>query len=456
MEKNELRENLIEVVTKIKEDRKLVNKIKMGLKQYKILPGKIQSYFYNTELLLDVDIDTVYILTEQIYSATGSPIINPKEYFTVREIKEIKTNFVGDIVNHIRLPYTFKNVLRGTEDDFILYIQARELKQLFENGLLQYNPETQREMRQTKKKGSDEIIELPKLVEKSIKEMEDLLRKGEMIGTIITFNARLGSTDDESGEELIYDEDDMKLTVTEGTLLDVLDGFHRINAIVRALRKDPSLDSMFKLNILHLGKTMAQQYFKQLNTTNSVGKGQLKKVGESRQADFIAKQLQYNSELKNKVAASDMIAPGSNFLVTFNTLADAIDDVFKIEDKPNAIITAKYLSEFFNELFFAFPTEFFSDISIVRKNSLINANTMFYGYIALAKRMKDETIQLNKLSNIVGSINFSRENRVWEEYEILNRYKKISTRTKKQVYKFFYDLDLTKYKGGGFGGQKTL
>ncbi|MED1470482.1 DNA sulfur modification protein DndB [Bacillus salipaludis] len=451
MEKNELRENLIEAVTKIKEDKKLINKIKSGLKQYKVLPGKIQSYFYNTELLLDVDIDLVYILTEQIYSATGSPILNPKKYFTVREIKEIKTNFVRDFENPIRLPYTFKHVLKGSEDDYILYIRASELKQLFENGLLQYNPETQREMRQVRKKGTDEIIQIPKLVEKSIKEMEDLLKKGEMIGTTITFNARLGSTDHDSCEELIYDEEEMTLTVTEGTLLDVLDGFHRINAIVRALRKDPSLDSMFKLNILHLGKTMAQQYFKQLNTTNTVGKGQLKKVGESRQADFIAKQLQYNSEFRNKVAASDMIAPGSNFLVTFNTLADAIDEVFKIEDKPNAIITANYLSEFFNELFFAYPTEFLSDISLVRKNSLINANAMFYGYILLAKRMRDEKIALNQLVQIVGDIHFSRENPVWEEYDIVNRYKKITARAKKQIYTFFYALDLTNYREGGVG-----
>lgn len=65
----------------------------------------------------------------------------------------------------------------------------------------------------------------------------------------------------------------MTLTVTKGTLLDVLDGFHRINAIVRALRKDPFLEAIYKLNILHLGKYMAKNYFKQLNTTNPVGKG---------------------------------------------------------------------------------------------------------------------------------------------------------------------------------------
>ncbi|MDQ0970514.1 hypothetical protein QFZ31_000392 [Neobacillus niacini] len=449
MKKNELRGNLIEVVTGIKEDKKLINKIKKGMKEYRILPGQVQSYFNNPDLLWKVDIETVYLFIEQIYSTTENPKIKPSNYFTPREIKEIKTNFVGYLTNNIEFPFTFKNVLKGTEDDFILYTKASEIKNLFENGLLQYNSETQREMRQSKAKDSDEIIETPKIIEKSIIEMEELLNKGEMISTIITLNARLGSTDDDSGEELIYAEDSMTLTVTRGTLLDVLDGFHRINAIVRALRKDPALEGMFKLNILNLGKSMAQQYFKQLNTTNPVGKGQLKKLGESRQADFIAKQIQYNSELRNKVAASDMIAPNSNFLVTFKTLSDAIDEVFKVEDKLAAINTSKYLIKFFNELIFAFPNEFLGEIALVRKNSLINTNAMFYGYITLAKRMNDEIIYLNQLPEIIGCIDFSRQNKVWKEYDILNQSQKITKNTKKQIYKFFNDIDLSKYQEGG-------
>ena len=456
MKKNELRGSLIEVVTSIKDDRNLVTKIKKAMKEYKILPGKLQSYFNNPELLWELDIETIYIFTEQVYLATESQRINPSIYFTPREIKEIKTNFTVDNPKRIGFPYIFNQVLRGTDDDYILYIKASELKLLFEYGLLQYNPDTQREMRQSKKKDSDEILQTPKLVEKSVKEMEELLKKGEMISTTITLNARLGSTDAKSGEELVYDEYEMSLTITEGTLLDVLDGFHRINAIVRALRKDPSLDSIFKLNILHLGKSRAQQYFKQLNTTNPVGKGQLKKIGESRQSDFIAKQLQYNSELRNKVSASDMISPYSNFLVTFNTLSDAINEVFKIEDKPTAILISNYLSNFFNELFLSFPHEFLGDIAAVRKNSLINTNSMFYGYILLAKRMKEENIELKKITAIMREIDFSRNHILWEKYEIINQYHKITFRTKKQVYKFFNDLNLTKYLEGGLNEQETL
>jgi hypothetical protein len=235
VKENELRGNLIEVVIKIRDDRKLVSHIKKGMKKIKILPGKVQSFFNNPHLLWEIDIEAIYFFTENVYLATEDPNIKPTKYFTNREIKEIKTSFSGDNTNRIVFPYTFNNVLKGTEDDYILYIKASEIKILFEYGLLQYNSETQREMRQSKGKDSDEIIETPKIIEKSINEMEALLNRGEMISTIITLNARLGSTDDESGEELLYIEDAMTLTVTKGPLLDVLDRFHRINAIVRAL-----------------------------------------------------------------------------------------------------------------------------------------------------------------------------------------------------------------------------
>jgi hypothetical protein len=112
VKKNDCIGYLIEVVTSIKEDGKLVNKIKKGLKEYKILPGKIQGYFNNPDLLWEVDIATVYLIIEQVYLATENPKIKPSEYFTLREIKEIKTNFTGAIRKGSSSPLLFTMFLR--------------------------------------------------------------------------------------------------------------------------------------------------------------------------------------------------------------------------------------------------------------------------------------------------------------------------------------------------------
>jgi hypothetical protein len=446
----ELKENLIEVIDKIKEDDVTVTKIKRELKKYKILPGQVQLYFNDTHNKINEENDTelLYFLLEQIYEGTSKKYkgIDPTEYFTPREIKEIRTNFEGFVVDKVEFPYTFKKVLKGTEDDYTLYVKASELRLLFENGLLQYNPDTQREMRQRKDKETNEIIKTPKIHEKSVKDMEKLLEKGEMISTTITFNARQLSADE--GVELNYNESEMTLTVEEGTLLDVLDGFHRTNAIVRALRRNPSLDTTFKLNILNFDKGRARQYFKQLNTTNPVGEGHLKSMDETRFAKHVATHLQYNSELKNKVSGSDHIAPNSDLLVTLNILIDSIEESFKVENKLEAIKLSKYLTKFINELFFTYPDEFFGDISSSKKNNIMTISSMFFGYMRLAKRMKDEGIPLEKLEAILKKIDFTKKNEKWMEYSVLDAELKSSKKIKSGIMEFFNDLDLKPYREG--------
>ncbi|MGG2091306.1 DNA sulfur modification protein DndB [Bacillus sp. S13(2024)] len=427
----------------VKENKSIVSKIKQGLKKYKILPGEVQEIINNPEEKLQlIDIDKLCLISEESFLVTKKGNIDPTLYFTKREIKEIKTNFEGYSSDTIEFPYTFEDVTKVDDDDYFLKIQGIDIKKIYH--LLQYNPDTQREARQIKK--GDEIVPVPKIYQKNVDEMIELIKKGEIIASMLTLNARLGSSDE--GEELVYDEAKRTLTVTRGTLLDVLDGFHRISAINSALRQEPTLNPTFKMTILNYDKTRAQKYFAQMNTFSVISTSHLKKMSESRQADFIAKQLQYNTELRNKVAASDMVPAKSNLLVTFGVLSDAIDDVFKVEDKPTAIKVSRYLGEFINKLFFAFPDEFMGDIAKIREQSLINANSMFYGYILLAKRMQEENISVDNVEKVLKDIDFSRTNSLWRKIKLIDKNNNITTKPKNTIYKFFNELKLDKYKVG--------
>lgn len=440
-ELSKLRENLVEVINEYKHrpETELSKKLKRGLKDFNFLPGKVQSIIKDiNEEAYNLSDQELYVVSQQVHAATGQSKVDPNKYYPERMAKEIKTNFEVEIPSKAVFPYTFNNVIRISDDDYICSITTEEINNIFP--LLQYNPDTQREMRQRKSKDSGEIIETPKVVEKSVREMEVLLEKGQIVSSMLTFNARLGSSD--IGEELIYDENNMTLTVTEGTLLDILDGFHRLNAITRVMRKNPTIQETFKLNVLNYDKKRAQTYFSQINTYNPIGSGQIKKMSEARQADFITKQLQFNSELSGKMAASDSISPGSELLVTFGTLSDAIDEIFGITDKPNAIKVSNYLIEFFDTLFNNFYEEFVNNIAETRKTSLLNTNAIFNGYIVLAKRMYDQNIDLKKLPKIIKSIDFSRDNKQWIENEILDDSLRISRKAKKQIIKYFNELKL--------------
>lgn len=451
-DKDELIENLSNLFESFKsykqKERKTVEtKIKNGLKQYKILPGDVQELINDPSRLNEAGIDKVYLLAEQTYEVLKKSNVNPESYFTKREIKEIKTTFEGYGIDKVDFPYEFKDVIRINDDDYITSIKASEIKFLFENALLQYNTETQREARQITK--GDQIIEVPKIYEKSVKEMEELMEKGEIISSVITFNARLGSSDSDTEEELEYDENTKTLTVTKGTLLDVLDGFHRINAVVRALRKNPSIDTTFKLNILNFDKKRAREYFAQMNTISApINKGHLNTMRESKHTTFIANYVQANSELRGKIYNGSNIPYTSPFLTTSNTLWNSIEDNFKVSNKKEAIEVAQYLTEFINTLFMYFPEEFLgNNIQEIRNRSLISANVIFYGYVLLCKRLYQEGISLSKLKDIISDIDFSRNNPMWINKKLINKEGQITAGNAKNiVYKIFKELNLEKYK----------
>lgn len=441
-DKSEFINDLREVFSQIKNNKKITDKIKTNMRKYNVLGGQVQEYINGQVDMNEDDIEFIAILAEQTYITTGKTLANPENALTERELKEIKSNFEGEQTEKDTFPYTFQNVIKIADDDFICSIGATEINYLFSQGLLQYNPETQRETRQVKSRATDEIIEVPKVNEKSIKEMVSLLEKNELISSMITFNARLGTAND--FEELVYDENKKTLTITEGSLLDVLDGFHRINAISRALRINPSINANFKLNILNYNKKRSQKYFAQMNTMTLVSTSHLKKMSETRYGDFIAKQVQSSSQLSGLVAAGDHISPNSDLLVTFNTLSDSIEETFKVDNRPKALEVSEYLTEFFDMLLDYYPNELTKNIADNRKTTLLNANVMFNGFITLAERMNSENISLSKLPKILNEIDFSRDNKLWEEIKVLDSSNRIKNSSKKQIIKLFNELNLNK------------
>jgi len=441
-DKSEFINDLQEVFTQIKDNKKITDKIKTNMmKVYKTLPGRAHGYIHGIEAMREEDIQYIALLAEQTYIVTGKSLSNPLNTLTEREMKEIKSNWEGYQSKQETFPYTFKNVIKIADDDFICSVEAKDINYLFLNGLLEYNPETQREGRQVKSRDSEEIITVPKVIEKNVKEMVELLEKNEIISSMITFNARLGTSDNELGE-LVYNEENKTLTVTEGTLLDVLDGFHRINAISRALRKNPSINAMFKLNILNYNKKRAIKYFSQMNKGQSVSESHLKKMSETRYGDFIAKQVQSSSQLSGKVAAGDHISPNSDLLVTFNTLSDSIDEIFKVEDRSTALKISEYLTEFIDTLFDCYPEEFIKDIAKQREKSLMGSNSFFNGYIKLAKNMYDNKIKLRKLPSILNQLDFSRDNKFWQEINIVDSNQRIKSNAKRVIISVFDKLEL--------------
>lgn len=443
-----LEEELSKVLDQVKAKRKITNEIQKAMLENRIPLGDVQNLINGKTLLNEVDERVLCLFNLNVYDIIKKEELDVdvskiyyNDYFSEMEIKLAKTyeEFDQEIIT---LPYTFKNVVRVNQDHYICPISAQEIKKLWDAGLLFYNFDAQREARvERDKKDPAKIIQRPKINPRAVKEISQHIKNGTLISSALTLNARLGTSDE--GEELIYNPKNLTLELTPGTLTDVLDGFHRLQAITLTISAFPDVDMNFTLNIVNYGTKQAQEFFAQLNSATPVSTSRLLEMKQARHSDFIVKQIQINSEfMKGKVSSSEHISTLQKHLVSFSVLSDAIDETFSIKNKAEALEIAEYLTEFFDKLFIKNEEAFISNIDEVRKESLINANQFFVGWIVLAKRMLDENIKLNKLQDIVDCLDFSRTNPIWMKHGILDSRGNINNNVKTKVREYFKNIEL--------------
>ncbi|MFA1509943.1 DNA sulfur modification protein DndB [Priestia aryabhattai] len=444
-------ESVIENLEKFQSEKKLRNELKVESIEH-ISPGDLLKYIKAPQdYIPNLDISTIYYLAKYMNNVKADTSLQVDKYFTAREIKEIETTYDDEFLSRtdkapIELPYTLHNVIKVGEGDYILSVEGRTKKDFMDSHILQYNQETQREAKMVKDKNDpNNIIPMPKVNRKSVREIAELAEKGELIQTMVTWNARLGSSEDESGEELIYNEEEKTLTILKGTLLDVVDGYHRLQGVAMALNKNPNLKVNFKLNILNFSQSQAKKYFAQLNTYNPVSKARVRELSEEDFNDFTLNFVMNEfSDLKERVTHRG-IAPRQDALTTYTTLSDAIKSNFNISNKAEAIKTGRYLTKFFKELFYSFPDQFLGDIASTRRNSVINTSSMFAGYVKLAKIMQDKDIELDNIADIISDIDFSRDNKEFIKLGIIDDKGKITTDSKTKIAAYFEQLNLDKH-----------
>ena len=434
-EREELEKKIKTVLDKIKHNRQAVNQLKESMSKYGVLPGEAQKILIGNEPIEDIDLGLLCILTIATHEVTGDLSISPHNFFTNKEITLAKQRDYKPESNDLRLPLTFENVLQVGAEDYITVMSIKDVVRLFKSNLLQYNFETQRNAKVVRRK--DKIVLEPNINKRSVREIKELVKNNAYLPDTITLNVLAGSAED--GEEIVYDAAKKQLTIKSGEI-DILDGFHRINGFVAALEED-DVDLNIQVAIKNYSTRKAQTYVGQINTINKMDPSHLKALKADRYSDTVVKELQRESDLRGKVSQTSRPSKLQNHLVSYSMLADTIDQQFTLNSKKEALELAEYLTRFFDMLIGSYPDAFMENIEEIREKSLINNNNTFAGYIVLAKRMKEENISLSKLKNIIDSIDFSRDNPMWEEIGVLEKGR-LSRRSRNSMIKFFEDLDL--------------
>jgi hypothetical protein len=391
---------------------KFKDKVKKQLEKHNITQGEVAAYFMKQIPLEVLDENVLCLLTMIFYQETQERILEPNRYFSDYEIAIAKDWQKPDepkIDGDLKIP----NVLRVADDQYITIINVQDVAKLFKNGRVFYNPNTQRGM--IASKVGKEIISRIDINMSNVNEMAEKMASGDYIPNTLTFNVL------KNGKDLLYyDERHMQVIIGEESEVDIVDGFHRSYAILKALILNPSLSFNMELRIGNWDVSRAKQFISQEDLRNPLKK--LDKIALD-MSDFknqIVQQLneQPQNELKSNIATDMSLIRYNRAYVTNAIMSEAISDNFEIKSQRDANKITRFLKDFFNELIGIYIDDF-SDLEKAKERTALVHPNMFYGYVALASELMNyKNDWQDRLENILDEIDFSLTNPEWTQLKI--------------------------------------
>ncbi|MEI2465106.1 DNA sulfur modification protein DndB [Niallia taxi] len=406
----------------------------------------VQGIFNNPEERIpELDIRELMLFCEQVYFKTGVDVIEPEEFFHQSEIDDARqfSEHTQSIDQTTEYPIVIENVSVLGNSAYQIVLDIKDINKLLNSGILYYDPELQRETTMVKRQNI--VIKQPTIVMKNVEEIAKHMIEGTLVPTNLVLNAMPRTAT--HGDELIFDAKKRTLTITNGTKIAIVDGMHRITGGQNALTVDPELSFNFSIILTNYNKKRAQQYQAQLAKATPISKVRIQELEANRLSDTVVQILKEESELKGRISSKSRPFIEHGELVAYSVLSDTIDEEFDLQKRIDAEDVGEYLTDFFNYLIGKNEEEFITNAQKVNKDSLINSNVMFIGYIALARVMFEKGIKARKIGSFLEQIDFSRSNPIWKEIKLLDEKGRVdnkiynSDKVKKSLKEIFESIN---------------
>lgn len=209
-------------------------------------------------------------------------VVNEKlipDYFTTIEIKKYSKHKVEK--TKISFPIEF-NVIQVSEDQWLGSITAKQLMLFRDTQFVNYNANTQRTMTRVNH-GTMETYKIT-LNRKAVEGIKKSFTRNAYIPNTITLNL----PDD---AEFDYDEDENKLSITNISHFDILDGYHRYIAISELTNNDPDFDYTMELRIVSFSEEKAKQFIWQEDQKTKMSKADSATFNQYKASNIIAQRL---------------------------------------------------------------------------------------------------------------------------------------------------------------------
>lgn len=293
---------------------------------FNITPGDAIAILNGTISTEIMPKDTMYKTLKVLYDINktlndGFDIkkLEADRYFTEREIENFsqkvnRTKEDKDII--------IENWIRVAEDQYVTVLSIEDIIDLINRNKIRYNPETQRNLviKETQN-GTEKHI---KLFPKALEEIEESMINNNYISNAITFNINPDKFEPPKISK-------GKLVISKDSIMDCIDGFHRLKVANIVKIKTPDWNKNFIINIMIFDKNKAIRYILQEDKKNHLSNEQVIESDYSDAANFILNKLIESNNFYHK----SYIATKK---IVLNTL---INSIFK----PKRLVSAESRAE---------------------------------------------------------------------------------------------------------------
>lgn len=251
--------------------------------------------------------------------------IDMSDWFTDSEISDATKDKIA-ITEDYSGSVTFKDMrFNGNEDkpQWVGFISYQDIAKMFEGGVFNYNFATQRKAKVVKI--WDRTERIATISNKNVEEIAKEVLREKFEENTITLNVRMTEN-----EVYLYNPDSGDLTIDlNTTLVDTIDGYHRINGIYKAWLQNKNIKGMMTILIKHIDTPQARYFIAQ------EAKGTLNNQGDVRYYDVnsnMAKVINNinvddneNNVLFNKIA---MGSDAENTLIFYEVFANVMEMIW--------------------------------------------------------------------------------------------------------------------------------
>jgi len=409
-----LEDELLLLFEEFNTDKEVRNYVIDRLGQKGIFKTDVSAMFDKLIELKGLDKSVLYLLSKAFYEKLDRGIINPEKYFTKTEIQKFKT-YDFTLEQEEIFPIVLKNVLKLNDDHYTTVLDIQTIGKWFSNRIIKYNPKTQRPRIQ--KQIRDKIIEMNDINPKRVEKIAQRIEKGLQFNNYITINIL------EDGKEYLeYNENEKKLTIYKGEL-NITDGGHRSMAFLHVLAKNPNIKFNTGLMITHFSEQKAINFIYQEELKEPMSERFRESINPDRLVNKIVNKLNETGDLRGLITTEIDVIRNNKAITLTDTLADSIEYHYEIKSQKDVYDISKWLIEFFGFLVGYNPEAFKPELDLekfkeIKKESYISYKDMFIGYIALSKVFYNKENWVDELYETLDNIDFSKNNRDWEELSL--------------------------------------